>query len=68
MEYNKMPDFVIDALHLRGHKTQDISAMTPEEAFVEYCDWHGLCGWGSILISALDSLRAANIDKLKEGK
>ena len=36
-----------------------IASMTPRDAFVAFCTWHGLIGWGPLLISAIDSLRAA---------
>lgn len=34
--------------------------MTPEEAFNEFCQYHGFSGaWGHTLVSILDSLRAS---------
>ncbi len=55
-----LTDDMRDALTGRGHTIEKIAAMSPELAFEEYCDWHGLIGWGSTLIEVLDAARAAN--------
>ena len=44
-----LPTEVLDALVERGHHLEAIVCMSPEKAFMEYCDWHGLCGWGETL-------------------
>ena len=54
------PD-VYSALHNRGHTDLEISKMTPDEAFDEFCMWHGLIGWGDTLRNALNNLRAADM-------
>ena len=59
MKVSKLPFSIVDALHERGHTDESIANMSPEEAFIEYCSWHGLLGWGEALIDTLDSLRAA---------
>ena len=43
----------LDALRERGHSDEQIEAMSPSEAFSEYCNWHGLLGWGNELWSPL---------------
>ena len=60
MNIKKIPDDVLEDLQQRGHSNKEIAAMTPEEAFGEYCMWNGLIGYGPSLIRALDKLRAAN--------
>lgn len=42
-----------------GHSEETLKAMTPEEAFDEYCQWHGLLGWGSQLRRVMGQLNAA---------
>lgn len=41
-----LPANLLDALHKRGHADEQIAEMTPAEAFDEFCNWHGLSGWG----------------------
>ncbi len=47
------------ALELKesGLSEDEISRYSAEKLFIEYCNWNGLIGWGSELISALDELR-----------
>lgn len=40
---------VLLALQKRGHGEKEIAGMSPKEAFAEYCEWHGLLGWGETL-------------------
>jgi hypothetical protein len=55
---NINPD-VIDALKNRGHTENEIENMNHKQAFDEYCNWHGLCGWGPDLRNALMTLQNA---------
>lgn len=59
LDLRKISVEMTKTLRARGHADQAIAAMTPEEAFGEYCKWHGLLNWADILIAALDNLRAA---------
>ncbi len=59
MNISKINYHVKEVLHERGFTEQEISIMTPEQAFCEYCRWHGLISWGATLINVLDSLRKA---------
>jgi len=56
---DKLPDEVKDALHSRGHSNEKIAAMSPEEVFTEYCNWHGLILWGAKLMGLVHSIDAA---------
>jgi predicted metal-dependent HD superfamily phosphohydrolase len=38
-----------------------IAAMTPEEAFEEWCSWHGL-GSGEHILATIDNLRQSKSD------
>jgi hypothetical protein len=49
MDISKTPANVLAALRNRGHDDEAIAAMSPQSAFREYCDWHGLLGWGDEL-------------------
>ena len=46
---DKLPETIVEALHERGHSDEYISQMQPETVFIEYCEWHGLIGWGAPL-------------------
>ncbi|WP_348694248.1 hypothetical protein [Duganella fentianensis] len=46
------------ALRRRGHSDASISAMTPEEAFCEYCAYHGIMNMMPATLEMLDKLRA----------
>ena len=66
MNIEKIEQSIKEDLKDRGHSHEAIAAMTPEEAFAEYCSWQGLIGWGPQLIEALDNLRAADGKIVKE--
>lgn len=55
-------DDVLQALKSRELSDADISRLSAEALFDEFCSWHGLLGWGPTLIAVLDNLR-----KAKEG-
>ncbi len=55
----KIPVFILADWKERDLSHKDIERMTAEELFTEYCNWHGLFGWGDVLINALDQLREA---------
>jgi hypothetical protein len=59
MNIAKIDPAVVEALRKCGHEETEIEKMTPEFAFNEYCEWHGLIRWGDTLIRTLDSLRAS---------
>lgn len=40
---------LVDALRKRGHSDESIERMKPARAFNEFCEWHGLIGWGPTL-------------------
>lgn len=46
---------VLQALQKRGHTTDEIRNMSPEERFSEFCEWEGLVNWASQLLSAARS-------------
>lgn len=52
-----LPANLLDALHKRGHADEQIAEMTPAEAFDEFCNWHGLSGWGGELWSLMGKLQ-----------
>lgn len=45
----KLNPAVKSALASRGYSDEKIGLMSPREAFVEYCEWHGLINWGDTL-------------------
>ncbi|MBN3815875.1 hypothetical protein [Burkholderia stagnalis] len=59
MDISKIDASVLEAIRKRGSTDADIALMTPERAFVEYCDWRALPGHGEELIRVLDNLRRA---------
>ena len=45
---------------LRGRiDLADIPAMTPVQLLIEYCNWHGLVGWGEKIADTIVNLRLA---------
>ena len=53
-------DDVMESLKERGHTEDEISKMSPEKAFDEYCNWHGLIGWGEPLRFVMANIQSAN--------
>lgn len=51
---------ILDALRERGHSDTEIKGMSLGYAFSEYCEWHGLCGWGHSLLRVIDELKEAS--------
>lgn len=47
---------VLFALQKRGHDEEKIADMSPKEAFIEFCEWNGLLGWGETLWNQVMSL------------
>jgi hypothetical protein len=60
MNIEKTPAIILEALRKRGHDYASIKAMGYEKAFDEFCNWHGLCGWGSVLREAITALKKAD--------
>lgn len=46
------------ALRRRGHSDASISVMSPEEAFCEYCAYHGIMNIMPATLEMLDKLRS----------
>lgn len=61
LDVEKLRSDFVAALKKRGHTDADIAAMTPEEAFGEYCTWHGLLGWGPKLWAAVMTAQQASV-------
>lgn len=53
----KMNPALLQDLQARGMTNVEISLLTAEQAFDEYCDWHGLVNWGPALRSAMIELK-----------
>lgn len=52
-----LPANLLFALQKRGYTEEQISEMTQAEAFDEFCNWHGLSGWGGELWSLMGKLQ-----------
>ena len=59
LKLEAVPARIYDDLRQRGHSADEIEQMTAEQAFAEYCQWHGLADWGDHLVQVLDALRSA---------
>ena len=59
MDIHKIDPLVLNNLRKRGHTDEEIAAMTPEQAFIEYCRYHGMMR-GSALLRVIDNLRVAS--------
>ena len=56
----KLPDYIVSALRSRDWADEEIDDMSPDKAFDEFCEWHGLIGWGLTLRGTLNHLRRAD--------
>lgn len=59
MDIKKIPENILKDLRKRC-TDEEIKGCSPEYLFNEYCEWNGLRGWGSPLLIAIESLRAAD--------
>ncbi len=57
MNSRNMDAACLRALRRRGHSDASIAAMTPEEAFCEYCAYHGIMNLLPTTLTMLDKLR-----------
>jgi hypothetical protein len=57
MNARKMDAACLRALRRRGHSDASINAMSPEEAFCEYCAYHGIMNLVPATLHMLDKLR-----------
>lgn len=57
MDIKDVPSEIVKSVKSRGFNDHQISAMTADQMFDEYCNWHGLIKWGPTLRYVLDSLR-----------
>jgi hypothetical protein len=62
-----LPDEFINTLKNRGHSNDDISKMSPEQAFTEYCNWNGLTNWGTALWQAVHEFKGASVESTVDG-
>lgn len=61
IDISKVEPSVLSALRKRSQTDQTISGLSPEEAFEQYCEWHGIIRWADTLVKVLDNLRAASV-------
>ena len=57
MNPRNMDAACLRALRRRGHSDATIIAMSPEEAFCEYCAYHGIMNLQPNTLQMLDKLR-----------
>ena len=67
MDLKVLPSHITEDLIKRGNSKEDIAKMSPEEAFNEYCNWHGLQGWGESLWEIVQELKDAEYIGTIEG-
>lgn len=58
-DITKIPDWIKNDLHERGHDDSAIAQMEPRRAFREYCHWNGIIGYDGDLWNAVEALRNA---------
>jgi hypothetical protein len=65
IDVDELPDQVReDILQNRGTEDLEIfKTMTPNQAFVFWCEWQGIIGWSHTIRNALDAIRKAEIKK-----
>lgn len=59
MKLDDIDTGLLIALRDRGWTDYSIERMTAAKAFDEFCEWHGLVGWGPQLRSAMRNLERA---------
>jgi len=59
MDLKVLPRHITEDLVKRGHSEEDVAKMYPQELFDEYCNWHGLQGWGDSLWEVIHELKDA---------
>jgi hypothetical protein len=57
MNSRNMDAACLRALRRRGHSDSSIAIMSPEEAFCEYCAYHGIMNLSPNKLEMLDKLR-----------
>jgi hypothetical protein len=63
IDIEMIPSHVMDDLQERGLSVELIRRSSPEFLFSEYCNWHGLIGWGAKLMAVSDALRDSALDR-----
>ena len=58
MDIDKIPPHILKDLRERCDD-EEIKGCSAEYLFNEYCEWHGLKGWGEPLLNTLSSLKRA---------
>lgn len=56
-KFEDLSEDIKEALLGRLINKAQYESMNAENLFNEYCEWHGLGGWGSTLINTLEELR-----------
>jgi hypothetical protein len=59
LDTSKLPESVRKAFTSRGLTNEEAEKLTVEQAFIEYCEWHGLRQWGRILLDVYTSIKNA---------
>tara|TARA_R110002020_G_scaffold147185_2_gene322329 strand:+ start:1272 stop:1463 length:192 start_codon:yes stop_codon:yes gene_type:complete len=59
MEYDLIPENILEDLINRGLTREDIENSTPQKLFDEYLAWNGFIGWAGTFADAIDDLRSA---------
>ncbi len=54
---------IMDALYGREYSDEEIMRMSATKIFDEYCEWHGLSGWGPHLRRQLTAIKRATRKK-----
>ena len=62
MNIEKIPNYILTDLKERGLTPERIVESNVDDLFIEYCNWHGLSGWGEGLLTVLDDLNYADDD------
>jgi hypothetical protein len=60
MDISKIPADILDDLRERGHTDTSLTLMSADEAFDEFCEWHGLINWGPRLRYVMGALAVAS--------
>lgn len=59
MKIESIPSEILADLRERGLSDAEIACASPKDAFSEWCNWHGLSGWGGTIWRVVEKMKEA---------
>jgi hypothetical protein len=61
IDLSQLSEDVVQSLRARSLSNTEIAALSPRDAFVEYCQWKGFADWGGPLWDVVEELQMATV-------